>query len=109
MIISNIKEPFETSGPKGDWQFVAKPISLASYYPYGKELVDGSYSSDLYKFGFNGMEKEDHHADGNQFLNFGARVYNSDIGSFLSKDPLKGEFLVEKSLSFQYNKSNSTY
>lgn len=59
MTISDIKEPFETSGQRGDWHFVANPISLASYYHYEKELVDGSYSSDSYKFGFNGMEKED--------------------------------------------------
>lgn len=38
MTISNIKEPYVTTGAVGDWRFVAKPVSLASYYPYGKEF-----------------------------------------------------------------------
>jgi len=40
-----------------------------------------------YRFGFNGMEKDDEvYGDGNSY-DYGARIYNSQLGRWLSRDP----------------------
>jgi len=45
-------------------------------------------SSESYRYGFNGMERDDEvKGEGNSY-DFGARIYDSRIGRFLSTDPL---------------------
>lgn len=47
--------------------------------------------SEKYRFGFGGQEKDDEvKGDGNS-LDFGARIYNSRLGRWLSLDPLASE------------------
>lgn len=58
------------------------------YYPYGS-LQPNRYSQTAItsRYGFNGMEKDNElKGDGNS-LDFGARIYDSRIGRFLSLDP----------------------
>jgi RHS repeat-associated protein len=56
--------------------------------PYGMLIKDRSYTSDTYRFGFNGKEKDDDvNGDGNCY-DYGFRIYNSRLGKFLSVDPL---------------------
>ena len=59
-------------------------VSLSDYYPFGMEMEGRSYSVGDYRYGFNGKEKDD--ANGIH-LDFGARIYDSRIGRFLSVDP----------------------
>jgi RHS repeat-associated protein len=47
---------------------------------------------DRYRFGFNGMEKVNEIAGVGNSLDFGARMYDSRIGKFLSLDPLMSNF-----------------
>lgn len=52
-----------------------------------------SGSSEAYRYGFNGMEKDDEGEFGSQTnLDFGARIYNPAIARFLSVDPLTDKF-----------------
>jgi RHS repeat-associated protein len=59
----------------------------SSYYigfakDFGRKISD-------YRFGFNGMEKENEiMGDGNNY-DYGARIYNSRLGKWLSVDPLQ--------------------
>ena len=59
------------------------------YEPFGSLLPGRNYSSDAYRFGFNGMEKDDevHGATGTSY-DFGARLYDPRVGRWLSVDPL---------------------
>ena len=59
-------------------------VSLSDYYPFGMTEPGRSWNSGDYRYGFNGKEKED--ANGIH-LDFGARIYDSRIGRFLSVDP----------------------
>lgn len=45
-----------------------------------------SYSSTAYKYGFNGKEKDDEVKGAGNSVDFGARIYDSRIGRFLSVD-----------------------
>jgi RHS repeat-associated protein len=47
---------------------------------------------EAYRYGFNGMEKDDEvKGDGNSY-DFGARIYNPRIGRWLSLDPLESKY-----------------
>jgi RHS repeat-associated protein len=51
-----------------------------------------SYSSTAYKYGFNGKEKDDEVKGVGNSLDFGARVYDSRLGRWLSLDPLQMKY-----------------
>ncbi len=66
-------------------------VSLRDYYPFGSEMPGRKVTTEAYRYGFNGQEKD---ADWNGEVNgegedydFGARIYDDRIGRFLSKDP----------------------
>ncbi len=51
-------------------------------------IKERAYSSDSYRFGFNGKEKDDQvSGDGNSY-DYGFRIYNTRLGKFLSVDTL---------------------
>lgn len=55
-----------------------------------------------YRYGFNGMEKDDENFEGS--YDFGARIYDGRIGRFVSKDPLLASSPYYSSYMFAGNK-----
>ncbi|GAA0876027.1 hypothetical protein GCM10009118_24370 [Wandonia haliotis] len=69
-----------------DFYYVADVKSYSDYMPFGMTLPGRSFSSDSYRYGFNGMEKDDEiYGEGNA-IDFGARMYDSRVGRWLSRD-----------------------
>ena len=67
--------------------------SASHYYPFGMEMPGRSYSSNSYRFGFNGKEKDDNITGvTGSHLDFGARIYDSRIGRWLTVDPMRAIF-----------------
>jgi RHS repeat-associated protein len=67
--------------------YVPDVISAVDYYPFGSLKPNRCFSSPDYKYGYNGMEKDDEvKGDGNSY-DFGARIYDPRIAKFLSIDP----------------------
>ncbi len=64
--------------------FNAVVISATDYYPFGMAIDSRSYTSSLYRYGFNG--KENDKETGEQ--DYGMRFYDSKVPHFLSVDPL---------------------
>ena len=63
-----------------------KPKAVLLYTPFGS--IKASVSKGEYRYGFNGMEK-DHELKGEgNSLDFGARIYDSRLGRWMSVDPL---------------------
>lgn len=65
------------------------------YYPFGSTLPTRSWSdaSRAYRYGFNGKEKDSEGmGGGNSTYDYGFRIYNSNLGRFLSVDPLLKEY-----------------
>jgi len=62
--------------------FEADIQSANYYYPFGMQMPDRNMSSDEYRYGFNGKEKDDDLAGGKQGMSydFGARLYNPGLG-----------------------------
>jgi RHS repeat-associated protein len=68
--------------------FSADIWSTSDYYPFGMGMGGRSWSQNQdYRFGFNGKEGDDEiKGDGNSY-DFGARMYDSRIGRWMSLDP----------------------
>jgi RHS repeat-associated protein len=60
--------------------------SAQDYYPFGSPM-EGRTSTGDYRFGYNGMEAEDELYGESNAYDFGARMYDSRLGRFLSIDP----------------------
>jgi len=61
--------------------------STNDYYPFGLAMVGRSWKDPAsnYRYGFNGKEKDSFNAT---VYDYGFRIYNPEIGRFLSVDPL---------------------
>lgn len=62
-------------------------LSYFDYYSFGMEIPKRSGSSDSYRFGYGGHEKDDNvKGDGNAY-NMGVRLYDPRLGRTPSPDP----------------------
>jgi len=79
--------------PKSFLRVVGKkagaPKKGIDYYAFGSQMPGRNYSTPSYRYGFNGMEKDDEikGISGSSY-DFGARIYDSRLGRWLAIDPL---------------------
>ncbi|MCB9227503.1 MAG: hypothetical protein H6578_10095 [Chitinophagales bacterium] len=67
-------------------------LSVKKYHPFGMPMPGRSFNSHDYRFGFNGMEKDDEvSGDGNQYTTE-FRQYDPRLGRWTSLDPLMAQF-----------------
>ena len=73
----------------GTIDFYTADISSAQdYYAFGMLMPGRNFSSNSYRFGFNGKLKDDEIAGvTGADLDFGSRIYDSRVGRWLSVDP----------------------
>jgi len=82
IVVSDLLE----SDAGNDYANTTHVEAFTNYYAFGMAMPNGrSVSSDSYRYGFNGMEKEDDISEGD--YDFGARIYNSKLCRWLSVDP----------------------
>ena len=67
----------------------------------GREYTAQSVAG--YRFGFNGVEKENEINGAGNIMDYGARVYDSRFGRFFSKDPWENKFPSFSTYSFSKN------
>jgi RHS repeat-associated protein len=68
--------------------FNPQVVSAQDYYPFGMLQPGRNLNVDGYRYGFNGKENDNEvKGEGNQ-QDYGARIYDSRIGRWLSLDPL---------------------
>ncbi|MCB0541063.1 MAG: hypothetical protein KDE33_26385, partial [Bacteroidetes bacterium] len=94
VVISDRKLGVDSTGGDTANYYIADAINATDYYPFGMTMPGRSFNSPDYRFGFNGMEKDGEEwsgSAGNQ-LDFGARIYDSRLGRWLSLDPLSKEY-----------------
>jgi RHS repeat-associated protein len=88
--IDNVK--VEQSTPTLNSYPIADVVSAQHYYPFGSTMQTWEADGVEYAFGFNGMEKDnDTYGEGNAY-DFGARIYDSRLGRWLSLDPLMEKY-----------------
>jgi len=63
------------------------------YGAFGMEMVGKNYSSNSYRYGFNGKEKDDEiKGSSGTSYDYGFRIYDPRLGRFLSVDPIARSF-----------------
>jgi RHS repeat-associated protein len=72
--------------------YEATVVSANDYYPFGSAMAGRKYNDDSYRYGFNGMEKDDEVKGNGNSYDFGARIYDSRVGRWLSIDPLAAKY-----------------
>ncbi len=74
------------------------PKPRPRYYPFGSSLNTRSFSAGSgFRFGFNGKENFD------KYQNYGMRTYYTDLGKFISVDPLAKSYPWNSTYTFAEN------
>ena len=66
-------------------------------------MSDRKFNDGSYKFGFNGMEKDDELKGNGNSYDFEARMYDPRLGRWLSIDPLSSQHKDQSPFSFAAN------
>jgi RHS repeat-associated protein len=89
-----------------DWAvdfFKAEILSARDFYPFGMVMPERSFSTQAYRYGFNGHERDDEVKGSGNSLDFGARIYDPRLGRWLATDPLAGEYVDVSPYNFALN------
>jgi RHS repeat-associated protein len=73
------------------------------YYPFGMEIPALSSNSSEYRYGFNGMEKDDEVKGKGNSINYKARIQDTRLGRFFAVDPLTSQFAYYSPYQFAGN------
>ncbi len=71
--------------------------------PFGMVMPERNSSSSVYRFGFNGQEKDDEIKGIGSSYEFSYRIYDPRLGRFLSVDPLVRSYPWNSSYAFAEN------
>jgi RHS repeat-associated protein len=74
-----------------------------NYSTFGSLMTERTYSAGGYRYGFNSMEMDDEVKGVGNSLDFGARIYDSRLGRWLSLDPLKEKYPFASPYNFALN------
>jgi RHS repeat-associated protein len=104
-VLATVSDRKKAVAPDGNAveHYEADVASAQDYYPFGMMQPGRNVRNGEYRYGFNGKENDNAvEGDGN-ILDFGARIYNSRAGRFLSTDPLENKFPEESPYGFAGN------
>ena len=72
--------------------FEAEVVVMRDYYPFGMEQPGQQYVASEYRYGFNGMERDDEVKGRGDSYDFGARMYDPRVGRWWSRDALEKKY-----------------
>lgn len=81
----------------------AELVSASDYYPFGMEISSRQFRDNAYRYGFNGMEKDNEIKGSGNSLDFEARFYDPRLGRFLSLDPMQIKYPSHSSFNYALN------
>jgi len=84
--------------------FKADVIAYNDYYPFGMLLPNRHNSSDSYRYGFQGQEKDDELKGEGNSLNYKYRMHDPRVGRFFAVDPLFADFPWNSPYAFSENR-----
>lgn len=84
--------------------YTAQVVSVADYYPYGMQMPGRYQSSDIYRYGFQGQEKDDEVKGEGNSVNYKYRMHDPRIGRFFAVDPLASKYPHNSPYAFSENK-----
>jgi len=91
--VSDRKLSYNTIPDPAIEYYGADLLSAMDYEPFGSLLPGRNFSSDSYRFSFQGQEKDDDLQGGaGTSYNYAYRMHDSRVGRFLSIDPLVAKY-----------------
>ncbi len=87
----------------GNTNFTADVLSANEYYPFGMIMPNRNFSSESYRYGFNGMEKDEEFTNSSSHYDFGARIYDGRIGRWLAVDQMMSDYPMDSPFIFGGN------
>lgn len=103
--ISDKKIGVSSNGTTIDY-YTADVVSAQDYYPFGQIMPGRKYqapNSSKPRFGFNGKENDNEISGEGNKLDFGARIYDSRLGRWLSVDGYADKYPNFSPYSFSIN------
>jgi len=86
--VSDRKIPHTSDNITIDY-YTSDITSAQDYYAFGQLMPGRNWSSNEYKFGFNGKENDNEvYGITGSFQDYGMRMYNALTGRFISSDPI---------------------
>jgi RHS repeat-associated protein len=83
--------------------FLPDVLAYNDYYPFGMLVPNRHASSTAYRYGYNGMEKdEEFKGEGNSY-DFGARLFDPRIGRWFAKDPNAKDYPYMSTYAYSLN------
>ncbi|MFI5136682.1 MAG: YCF48-related protein [Sphingobacteriales bacterium] len=103
-VISDKKSPHDDNNDGAVDRYSSDIISANDYTAFGVEMYGRKFNSSLYRYGFNGKEKDNevYNGDGTEY-DFGERIYNPRLGRFLSIDPYAFKYHWSSPYSYAIN------
>ncbi|WP_431244379.1 RHS repeat-associated core domain-containing protein [Flavobacterium sp. P21] len=101
-VVSDKKIPTLSSGSLS--YFNAEVLSYSDYYPFGMLVPNRHGSSDSYRYGFQGQEKDDELKGEGNSLNYTYRMHDPRIGRFFALDPLAPKYPFYSPYQFSGNR-----
>ena len=75
------------------------------YYPFGMVMPERNFSNDIYRFGFNGFEKDDEVSGSGNHMSFADFGLDTRLGRRWNNDPLTSKFPFQSPYSVFNNNS----
>ena len=100
--ITDKKNGVSTNGTTID-NYAADVSTANDYYPFGMGMSNRKFSTDKYRYGFNGKEL-DKEVFSTSSYDYGFRIYNPGLSKFLSVDPLSKSYHWYTPYQFAGNK-----
>ncbi len=102
VVISDMKHSvISPAGVVGS--FNADVKVMRDYYAFGMEMPEQVWQAGGYRYGFNGMERDDELKGQGASYDFGARMYDPRVGRWFSTDPFERKFPQWSTYSFCFN------
>ncbi|MEN7549991.1 RHS repeat-associated core domain-containing protein [Rapidithrix thailandica] len=102
-VVTDNKKALDTDANGTADQYLSKVVSATDYYPFGSDMPSRNYSDENYRYGFNGKENDKDFGNQHLIQDYGFRLYNPEIGKFLSVDPLTKSFPMLTPYQFASN------
>ena len=87
-----------------DVDLTAQIEAAYDYSPFGVQLPERTFEGEGYRYGFNGMEKDDEIKGAGNSINYKYRMHDPRLGRFFAVDPLFKEYPWNSSYAFSENR-----
>ncbi|PKL80370.1 MAG: hypothetical protein CVV25_04365 [Ignavibacteriae bacterium HGW-Ignavibacteriae-4] len=103
-MLGNVRATITDLKLKDGARFKVDLSSANTYYPFGMLMPDRNWSSEWYRYGFQGQEKDDELKGEGNSVNYTYRMDDTRLGRFFTIDPLAPTYPWNSPYAFSENR-----